>query len=139
MLILNLYYIAVMMEGPPHLLLKILHTLYSRKESYLLKVCYRQRQTAILTHNFFFDALVGAAPARCLALMLTESLLVVSWDCLTPDWLTDSNFHMSICIYHFITLTISFQPRDCCCVFSQLHPVQRISDWRLGQGSLYNI
>ena len=47
--------------------------------------------------------------------------------------------HVGICIYHFITHThISIQPCDCFHLFSQVRPVQRISDWQLGQGSVCN-
>ena len=49
---------------------------------------------------------------------------------------TDWNPHVDICIYHFIALTISDQPRNCFRLFIQVRPVSRIFDWRLIQGSI---
>ena len=100
----------------------------------------RRRQTAIVTHNFFFSlyhAEFSSKPHLALLLLGQEVLNRRSRDWLKTDTLSAS--HGGICIYHFITLIISVQPRDCYRLFLLVRPVQRISDWRLGQGSIFNI
>ena len=98
----------------------------------------RQRQTAILSHNFHFSrqyhAMLSSRPHIALLLLLgrrvlnwrplwaTSLTVTSSWDSNTH---TVSNWFEHSHIYHFIMPTISDQPRDCFRLFTQVHPVQR--------------
>ena len=102
----------------------------------------RQRQTALLTHNFFswpYHAVLPSRPHLTLLLLLGWGRVYSAWgllltaapvgtlnDCkmgLTQLTLTLTD--LGICTYHFIIPTISDQPCDCFCLFTQVCPFYR--------------
>ena len=121
----------------------ITHPLYSRKGLKLLWCArqtdgrWRQKQTAILTHNFSwpYHAVLYSIPPlntfsasppevlnrRSLALQMLLVNVSTVWLTLT-GWTGHSR---GICIYHFIKPMISDQLRDGFRLFTQVHPVQR--------------
>ena len=115
-------------------------SLYPRKGLDLSRcVRNRVRQTdrlAILTHNFFLAALWDVTPAGCSATRwrspwLTESLLTASWDWLYLNWVYAYiiSEHPLFLLNH-VTDSANFHRCVLC---------REISDWRLGQGSVWNI
>ena len=80
---------------------------------------------------------LSGTPSKSLVLpWLIESLMTASWDSKTKTPTAHiSRGHRYIISKH---PHISVQPRDCFCLFSLVRPVQRISDWRIDQGSICN-
>ena len=125
----------------------------------------RQIQTPILTHNFFFAAMCNLQGlTSSLSTRGTQPVLgreaasprSSGHSSLSPDWtdycklaLTDwdplhtetQDWPYLKWVYAYIISLrphISVQSRDCFRLFSPVRPEQRISDWRLGQGSICN-
>ena len=86
----------------------------------------RQRQTAILTHKFFwpYHAVLFSRSYLALHLLLSRGYSIGS-RC-RPLTQRGALSHCKLdLIYQFITPTISDQPRDCFRLFTQMRPVQR--------------
>ena len=94
-------------------------------------------QTIEVTKSYNADNFINESAVKSFwfILYLLIRLTTVSWhwQFATPtETLTWS-------LAYFITPTISVSPHDCFCLFSQMCPMQRISDWCLGQVSICNI
>ena len=155
---------TVMKEEPQHFFMKVYRLFYSfaggqisgerererERESVCVCVCVCERQTdrqtAILTYNFFswpYHAVLFSRPHLALLLLLGQGMGITQTPLWTAapgnrsPWLqdgsdsrltltpTDSNPHAGICIYHFITPAISDQPLDCFGLFTLVRPVKR--------------
>ena len=122
-------------EWPWHFFIKIYlsHFILERGRNFARKIDgdRRQRQIAILTHNFFswpYHAVLRSRPH--LAILQLLGRRYSTWGLLLPQrrsqcaswvWLrtyTDSDLHTGISIHHFIAPMISDRPRDCFRLFT---------------------